>query len=66
MRKLAFFQPIPEGLALDIFHDDVVLAVLGLRHFMDMANIRMVNGSGRLGFSKESLMGYRIGMETGR
>jgi hypothetical protein len=55
---------MPERLAFYIFHDDIVLAVICLGDFMDMADVRMINGSSRLGLADESLMGYRIGLKA--
>jgi len=59
-------QLISESLALDVFHGNKILTVAGLRDFMNIADMGMVNRCGRLGFTQKSLVGYGISLKTRR
>ncbi len=57
-RQRAFFQPLGQGLALDVLHDEVVDAVLA-PHVVEGADVRMVQLRDRLGLTLEPRFALR-------
>ncbi len=53
--KLSVFQSLCEGLAFDVFHDQVVDAVL-FAHVVEHANVRMIQAGHRPGLALETLV----------
>ena len=59
----ARLEPLLQRLPVDVLHGDERLAV-DLANFVDLANVRVVEGGGGLGLAQEAMLGGGVGFEV--